>query len=460
MNNQARGIEIGGRIYYFPTSSGSSEDINIISGDVITLSGDVTNINNNIEVISGDLESLSATVESIVTSGEVQTLIDEAIEPIETILSGKQDTLIAGDNITIVNNVISAVSGGSGISSAQVQTMIDESISGKADSDDVYTKDEVDVLIEEVEASGITSATCQTMIDRSISGKTDESDFSAHTANTDIHVTAEEKAWWNAQIQALWEAISGTPVPPTPPTPTGYSNQYLTLEVLEDTTVDDTFFAFPTSGDGSVLYYSLDSGSTWSSLTNDTSIIAYLPSLSQGDKVMFKGELRPKPSQGTSYKHVGQFKCYKSFNVEGNIMSIVYGDNFTDKYDLTELGEGVFGSMFSTISSQIKSAENLVLPATTLTKNCYNQMFSYCTSLEKAPVLPATTLVQECYLYMFQHCTSLNEITCLATDISARDCTSSWVTSVTSSGTFKCPSTTNWTSGDSGIPNGWTRVDI
>lgn len=165
-------------------TSGIDQNIDAISGDVIT--------------ISGDLQAVSAEVESIsgLTSGDVQTMIDESV-------SGKQDTLIAGDNITIVNNVISAASGESGISSAQVQTMIDESISGKADSDDVYTKDEVDQLIEEVETSGITSATCQTMIDQSISGKADYSDFSAHTANTTVHITSAERTTWNEKAN-LW----------------------------------------------------------------------------------------------------------------------------------------------------------------------------------------------------------------------------------------------------------------
>ena len=53
----------------------------------------------------------------------------------EDALSGKQDTLIAGDNITISGNVISASGGGGGgITSGEVQTMIDNSISGKQDT--------------------------------------------------------------------------------------------------------------------------------------------------------------------------------------------------------------------------------------------------------------------------------------------------------------------------------------
>ena len=47
--------------------------------------------------------------------------------------------------------------------------------------------------------SGITSGQVQTMIDKSISGKTNQSDFTAHTANTTVHVTANEKSTWNAK---------------------------------------------------------------------------------------------------------------------------------------------------------------------------------------------------------------------------------------------------------------------
>jgi hypothetical protein len=48
----------------------------------------------------------------------------------------------------------------------------------------------------------------------------------------------------------------------------------------------------------------------------------------------------------------------------------------------------------------------------------------------------------------------------LATDISAYGCLSSWVSNVSSSGTFiKHPSMTTLPSGTSGIPEGWTIED-
>lgn len=105
------------------------------------------------------------------------------------------------------------------------------------------------------------------------------------------------------------------------------------------------------------------------------------------------------------------------------------------------------------------------LPATTLTSYCYSSMFSGCSSLVTAPSLPATTLTDHCYQSMFRACTNLTYVKCLATNISATSCTSGWFDGYTghfvpASGTFvKAASMTSWTSGISGIPEGWNVED-
>lgn len=97
------------------------------------------------------------------------------------------------------------------------------------------------------------------------------------------------------------------------------------------------------------------------------------------------------------------------------------------------------------------------LLATILTEGCYLNMFRGCISLTTAPKLPATTLVKMCYQGMFNGCTSLNSITCFATNISTINCTQDWVNGVSASGTFtKAASMNSWTTGNNGIPNGWT----
>ena len=189
--------------------------------------------------------------------------------------------------------------------------------------------------------------------------------------------------------------------------------------------------------------------------------------------------MTPDSSYGIStFSATGNFKAF------GNIMSLYYEDNFISQTDLTGKNYA-FHKLFNG-NTQLVDAENLILPATTLasycysnmfrdctslttapklpattlTNNCYQTMFSGCTSLTKAPELPATTLAQSCYISMFSGCTSLNYIKCLATDISASNCTNSWVRNVAASGTFvKADSMLSWTTGDNGIPSGWTVQD-
>ena len=101
------------------------------------------------------------------------------------------------------------------------------------------------------------------------------------------------------------------------------------------------------------------------------------------------------------------------------------------------------------------------LPVTTLASNCYTSMFYGCTSLTVAPVLPATTLAPSCYLAMFSGCTSLSYVKCLATDISASNSSLNWLNGVAATGTFtKSKSMTSWLPGSSGIPSGWTVIDV
>lgn len=244
------------------------------------------------------------------------------------------------------------------------------------------------------------------------------------------------------------------------PAPThDYSQDYLTFVPLASTTFQCT----------KAVSYSLDDGATWTNLSANTAT----PTVHIGDKILWKAQLT---TSGSFKSSIGRF------NVEGNAMSLIYGDNFVGQ---TSLGRATLHDLF-TNETRLISAENLVLPATTLTASCYSNMFQSCTSLTTAPELPATTLVNycyrqmfenctslttapelpattlayQCYEYMFQNCTSLKSIKCLATDISATYCTNNWVNGVAASGTFtKAASMTSWTTGTSGIPSGWSVVD-
>ena len=122
----------------------------------------------------------------------------------------------------------------------------------------------------------------------------------------------------------------------------------------------------------------------------------------------------------------------------------------------TTLVEGCYQFMFWGCSNLTQAPE---LPATELTQNCYNQMFCNCTSLAKAPELPATTLVEGCYQYMFYGDSSLNYVKSLATNITATNALTGWLSGVASSGTFVKPVGVSYSTGDSGIPSGWTVVE-
>ncbi len=124
------------------------------------------------------------------------------------------------------------------------------------------------------------------------------------------------------------------------------------------------------------------------------------------------------------------------------------------KLPATELAPYCYQGMFSQCYNLMTAPE---LPATTLSIGCYMGMFNQCTSLQTAPVLPAETLTAVCYSEMFKNCSNLNYIEMQATDVSASSCLSSWLSGVSSTGTFvKSPSMHVLPNGINGIPIGWT----
>jgi hypothetical protein len=117
-----------------------------------------------------------------------------------------------------------------------------------------------------------------------------------------------------------------------------------------------------------------------------------------------------------------------------------------------------YSNMFQGCTSLTKAPE---LPATTLANYCYYGMFYRCSSLTQAPELPAITLATNCYSYMFNGCKQINEIKTAQT--SFENC-NNWLSSVSKTGTFYCPSIlgTNDTieRGKSACPNGWNVVNV
>ena len=181
---------------------------------------------------------------------------------------------------------------------------------------------------------------------------------------------------------------------------TDWSKQYLTFEAISAGTFS---FNKPCS-------YSMDRGNTWTSLgTNEST-----PTVNAGEKIMFKHN---ETSYGSTNYPV--FSATADFNAMGNPYSIISGDSFTAVTSVPQYGlKGLFSG-----NTHIISAENLKLPLMTLNAvNCYEGMFSGCTSLTTAPELPAATLSSYCYECMFAGCTSLTTAPALSSTSLASRC--------------------------------------
>ena len=177
-----------------------------------------------------------------------------------------------------------------------------------------------------------------------------------------------------------------------------YTTEYLTFNILSAGTINWTASSTDIT---KAIDYKLNDGG-WTSVTSNTGSSAPFIEVNSGDKLQFRGN---NAQYATNYSIYNSFSgSTAEFEVEGNIMSLIYGDNF--KNNLTISSTYSLASLFRNCAKLV-SAENLVLPATTLTNSCYQSMFGGCTSLITAPALPATTLANNCYNGMFSNCTSL-----------------------------------------------------
>lgn len=178
-----------------------------------------------------------------------------------------------------------------------------------------------------------------------------------------------------------------------------YANRYLTFVAKGNCT-----FTTPNSA-----YYSTDSGTTWSSIAAN----ATTPTITAGNKIMWK-------ASASTFNN--RFLSTGRFDVEGNIMSLIYGDNFVNQTSLNGQRD-TFKNLFSG-NTDVVDAENLVLPATALTIECYMNMFLGCTSLVSTPKLPATSLsgASSCYAGMFAGCSSLTKAPALPAATLAFSC--------------------------------------
>lgn len=180
-----------------------------------------------------------------------------------------------------------------------------------------------------------------------------------------------------------------------------YSKDYFTIESLEDN--NTIYLKASNTSVTKTISVSIDNGETWNNYTS-TNIGSgtTLATLNSGDKLFIKGQ---NGTYGT-FQYYNQFKTTGQFEAKGNIMSLISGDSFTNADELTT--SYTFSHLFHGCSG-LTSAENLILPATTLAESCYSYMFAGCTGLVNVPQIgtTATTMTSSACEYMFSGCTSL-----------------------------------------------------
>ncbi len=191
----------------------------------------------------------------------------------------------------------------------------------------------------------------------------------------------------------------------------GYAGDYFTIRCQEAGTL---------TWSAENVEYSLDL-KTWTEWTG-----SYV--YRKDDAIRFRGK-------NTTYedKSIGSTG---TISVEGNILSLLYGNSFTEKNSLklsSSPKENIFKGLFKD-NDKLISAKNLILLAAD-TRGCYYEffkncsqmttgpditvpkpevnscrsMFEDCLSLVVAPKLPATNLSSFCYVTMFKNCKSLVE---------------------------------------------------
>lgn len=233
------------------------------------------------------------------------------------------------------------------------------------------------------------------------------------------------------------------------------------------------------------IEYSINGGNwtTVTSLTNSASTGTNTITVTNGDKVRFRGT-NSTYCGGTTMAYTNRFITTARFDLHGNVMSLINSTSFANLTSFTD-NYALLGLFYQ--QTGLTSASGMVLPATTLVERCYQSMFNGCTSLTTAPELPATNLVTSCYNSMFQNCSSLTTAPDLLASTLITNCyyhlfygcsnltyikctcttrpsgttyTNSWTNGVASSGTFVKKSSTTWTTGANGIPSGWTVIDV
>lgn len=160
------------------------------------------------------------------------------------------------------------------------------------------------------------------------------------------------------------------------------------------------------------ISYSLDGGDTWTEVqmpTEGDAAEVTTPAVNAGGKVLWKANAARLSSSPTAYSN---FTSTGRFNVSGNIMSLLYGDNHYGQTD-TRAYVYSFGSLFRDNTNLI-DASQLKLPTGKLNTADLLGLFRGCTNLvHGAPLYAPNINASTCY-WMYYGCSSMTEMPTIA----------------------------------------------
>lgn len=273
--------------------------------------------------------------------------------------------------------------------------------------------------------------------------------------------------------------------------PKDYSREYLTITPRSS---GNFLIALPQDLSTSIVEsvsYNVN-GTGWTTITNDGTRKYVTVNVAAGDVIRVKGispsrTIHPGNNYdiylpyGTRHTTDGglNLSCQNvQYDISGNIMSLIYGDSFIGK---TNVSSNAFTGLFAkwdrgswAANSCPVDASNLILPSITSSSSTksyiFAYMFSQCSTLVSGPTINCnfTSYAQHGYYYMFYNCSSLTSVTFY--DQFASSNTYNMFDGISTNGTIYGPSTQTWvrspnnyyntTTRTWGIPSTWSVVAI
>lgn len=180
-------------------------------------------------------------------------------------------------------------------------------------------------------------------------------------------------------------------------------------------------------------------------------ILPYMEVAIDGYGSMFRGctSLQTAPQlPATTIKGLGYEYMFNDCTSLVNAPSVLPG---------TELGDKAYNHMFYGCTS-LQTIPKIL--ATNFSNNYICQgMFRGCSELTKVE-LPSNDIKNYCYQEMFRGCSKLNYVKCLTNTTGSETTKKNWLYAASPTGTFVKKRGVNWTTGDNGIPSGWTVEEV